>query len=324
MTPRDGPRDNDLPSRTTIGFTVDNDYFTGSDNNYSNGFAFSALSGPVVDAEPGSLTKAWGEAFAFLPGVDPFEGESFVGVSFGQEIFTPDDISDPNPPLDDQPYAGILFLDFSFAGRGESQCASWVLRVGLVGPWSQADEVQTWFHDITDNDEPLGWDTQLPNEPILNLDYNLVWEFNPIRRDGLDLRLVPMAGASVGTYFTGASAAAYAEFGYNLPDNVGAVTLRQGVDPVGLISATRNDRLSVSLLAGAGGFAVAHFLPLDGTVFRESRSVDSEPLVGFLTTGASVRYDAFSLSYMLSFFTERFETERDNDDFGRVTLSWSF
>ncbi|MEM8712321.1 MAG: lipid A-modifier LpxR family protein, partial [Planctomycetota bacterium] len=151
------------------------------------------------------------------------------------------------------------------------------------------------------------------------------WEFDLVDGESFGLRVVPILGASAGNYFTGASAGAYAEWGWNLPGTVGDLNLRQGVDPVGLIATANSyDSFSLSAFAGGGGFAVGHYLPLDGTLFSDSRSVEPEPLVGFLTGGLSLRNGSFALNYFLTFFSERFETEQDNSDFGRVTLSFAF
>jgi lipid A 3-O-deacylase len=78
------------------------------------------------------------------------------------------------------------------------------------------------------------------------------------------------------------------------------------------------------LFGGIGGYGVIHYLPLDGTVFKDSRSVDSEPFIGMASLGFSVRYRRFALSYALTYFTETFETERENPEFGTVSLSWYY
>ncbi len=310
--------------RSVAGVTIDNDYFTGSDNNYSNGVALSYLLGPTREAPTDAFSRRWAERFDFLPLLDTRGDSVYVGASIGQEIHTPDDLSSPTPPLDDQPYAGILFVDFAFAGRGENQCSSWSLRLGTVGPESCAEEVQREFHEWNSDEAPAGWDTQLPSEPIVNLDYNVVYEVDLVGEQEFAARLMPIGGVSAGSYFTGVSAATYLEFGWNLAGTVGDLNLRQGVDPLGLISAAGHSGFSLSGFVGAGGFAVGHYLPLDGTVFRNSRSVESEPLVGFGSAGGTMRSGSFVLTYLVSFFTERFETEREKSDFGRLTLSWTF
>jgi hypothetical protein len=89
------------------------------------------------------------------------------------------------------------------------------------------------------------------------------------------------------------------------------------------VGTASREQLSLSAYGGLGGFAVAHYLPLDGTVFRDSRSVESEPLVGFLTGGVALRYGRFSFSYQVSAFSDQFEGQRSPTEFGSLALSCS-
>ena len=315
----------DEGSRTTIGVTLENDFFTGSDDNYTNGIGISYLSGPTGLQPESAFTRRWAEFFSFLPFIDASRNDTFVGWTIGQEMFTPDDISLPNPPLDDQPYAGILFIDFSFYGKNDYACHLWRLRAGIVGPHSAADDLQTWIHDIIDDEEPMGWDFQLPDEPVINLDYSAAFGLlGSDIDDTIAWRIVPSCTLGAGTYFTGAGGALYGEVGYNLGDTIGLLSLQQGLDPVRLVAATREDEPTFVIHAGGGGFAVGHFLPLDGTVFRDSRSVESEDLVGFVAWGLTFRWGRFGANYQLSYFTDQFETQRNPPEFGAVTLSWTY
>jgi hypothetical protein len=59
-------------------------------------------------------------------------------------------------------------------------------------------------------------------------------------------------------------------------------------------------------------------------VFRDSRSVDSEPVIGTGTVGIAVRRRGFVLSLARTYFTDMFETERKNAEFGTLSVSWFF
>ena len=80
----------------------------------------------------------------------------------------------------------------------------------------------------------------------------------------------------------------------------------------------------MSFSGGLAGYGVAHYLPLDGTVFRDSRSVDSEPYIGMATLGISVRHRGFVLGLAATYFTDTFETEREHPEFGTLSLSWYY
>ncbi len=100
--------------------------------------------------------------------------------------------------------------------------------------------------------------------------------------------------------------------------------MRRGIDPFSAVSTGGQKELSFSAYFGGGGFAVGHYLPLDGTVFRSSRSVDSKPFVGFVTAGLALRYKRCSLGFLVTSFTDTFEEQGTSDDFGTLTFSWSF
>lgn len=305
--------------------TLENDKFTGSDNNYSNGVGLSWSSGEIANYEEDSFTRRFAELWDFLPRVGDAKYRTYASWTLGQEMYTPDDITDPNPPLDDQPYAGVLYVDSTFHLRRSDWGHTWNVRLGVVGPASQADEIQRWYHDVIDTDEPRGWDTQLPNELLLNLDYSAgyVWKDVPLG-ESLTGRVIPNASASVGNYFTGLGLGVYAELGWNLSDALGMSTLRQGVTTATTIGAGPVDKWSISFFAGATGYAVAHYLPLDGTLFRDSRSVDSEPFVGLVTAGLALRRGPFVFTMASTYFTKSFETEREGAEFGTLSLSWYY
>ena len=80
----------------------------------------------------------------------------------------------------------------------------------------------------------------------------------------------------------------------------------------------------MSFFAGLGGYGIGHYLPLDGTVFKDSRSVDTEPFVGAGSLGFAVRHGGFVLSLSQSFSTDAFETQEKAAEFGTLSVSWYF
>jgi hypothetical protein len=119
--------------------TLENDTFSGSDNNYTNGLGLSWVSNAIDIYDERSFVRRWGQFWSFLPFVGNDGYRTYVSWSVAQEMHTPDDIEDPDPPLDDQPYAGILYLDNNVYAKGERWTHAWQLRVGVVGPSSQAE-----------------------------------------------------------------------------------------------------------------------------------------------------------------------------------------
>ena len=305
--------------------TLENDAPTGSDNNYTNGIGVSWVSRATDTYDEQSFVRRWGKSFSFLPFVGKEGYRTYVAWSLAHEMHTPDDLKAAIPPDDDQPYAGVLYLDSLVYARGERSTHAWQLRVGMAGPSSQADSVQRWWHKAIDADKPMGWDTQLPNEPILNVGYTGAYLLaQGDLGKSASWRAVPVANAGLGNYFTGAGLGMYGEVGWNLVEALGGTALRQGFNAASTVGVGPVDRWSVSLSGGVAGYGVAHYLPLDGTVFRNSRSVDSEPFIGMATLGMTVRHQELVFFVGRTHFTKTFETERQRAEFGTFSLSWYF
>jgi len=302
---------------------LDNDVFTGSDNNYTNGLGVTWVSPDVSTYDDDRFVSKWSRFWSFLPFVGDEGYTTYAAWTLAQEMHTPDDINDPNPPLDDQPYAGVLYVDSLLYAHKDRSTHVWELKLGVVGPDSKAEHTQKDFHNLIGNEEPQGWDTQMPNEPVINITYSFA-HLAAAGRAGksAEWRVVPVGTAGVGTYFTGVGAGVYGEIGWNLVDALGGTGLRNGFNAASTVGVGPVDGWSVAFFGGLGGYGVAHYLPLDGTVFHDSRSVNSEPFIGTGSLGVSVRHGGFTLGFAATFFTDTFSEQRENAAFGTLSLSW--
>ena len=101
---------------------------------------------------------------------------SSCGLTFGMSIYTPRDIE--QVPIDtlDRPYSGWMWLAGRHVASNPAQGRLLALEasLGLLGPSAQQAWVQTEFHEIIDSPKPLGWNTQIADDPALNL--NARWE----------------------------------------------------------------------------------------------------------------------------------------------------
>ena len=84
-------------------------------------------------------------------------------------MITPDDITEMEIDLNDQPYAGILYgqADILTIYKEQSQAIS--IKVGASGPGSGAEYMQEAVHDLIGNEAPEGWDLQIPRKIFVNL-----------------------------------------------------------------------------------------------------------------------------------------------------------
>jgi hypothetical protein len=143
---------------------VDNDYFTGTDQQYTEGFNLSLVA-PWIAKFP--LTKLL---------VHPNLPEVKYGVSVYQAGYTPRNLSDSQIAYGDRPFSGTLFLNTSLIATdsilNQRFCSS--LSTGILGPGSGTDKLQANIHVAIANVNPPGWKYQLRNELIVN--YSAAYE----------------------------------------------------------------------------------------------------------------------------------------------------
>jgi hypothetical protein len=313
----------DAADGDALTMTLENDILTGSDNNYTNGVGFTWVSGDLANYDNDRTVSRWADFWSFLPFVGDEGYRTFASWTLAQEMHTPDDISIPDPPVTDQPYAGIMYVDSVLYSRSRRHAYAWELKLGMVGPSTHADDVQKAIHDLVGGDEPMGWHTQLPDEPIINVGLTsaYLWKEGDVG-DSARWRLVPVGDVGLGTYFTGIGLGMYGEIGWNLVDALGGTSLREGLTAASTVGVGPVDGWSVSFFGGVGGHAVAHYLPLDGTVFKDSRSVDTKPFVGNASLGVNVRHGRLVLSLAATYTTKAFETQELDAEFGTLSVSW--
>ena len=197
------------------------------------------------------------------------------------------------------------------------------LSLGVVGSASLAEQTQKFIHEITDSQEPRGWDTQLENEPGVVLTYQRSWRgFVSESVSGFGFDATPHAGGALGNVFTYANAGVMLRFGQRLPLDYGPPRIQPSLPGSGFFAP--QEGFGWYLFAGVEGRAVARNIFLDGNTFRDSRSVDKEPLVGDLQFGIALTWRNVRLSYTHVLRTREFETQDEADDFGAFSLTVRF
>ena len=113
-----------------LSFTVEND-FRFSDRYYTNGLKLSYT-------QSGSDFWTSRLQFALLNLFAPDGAQAYESVSIGQAMYVPSDISTPNPPETDRPYAGWLYASFGAHVATRDTLDSFTVNLGVVGPISLA------------------------------------------------------------------------------------------------------------------------------------------------------------------------------------------
>lgn len=296
-----------------LSVVIENDLFYSRDRDYTNGLA-------LIWVPTENSTPAWALRIArWLPWF-PQDGLVRHGYGFGQNMYTPRDITVADPPLEDRPYAGWLYGTIAVGAETGRQLDQFALTLGMVGPASLAEETQTFVHKVLNTDIPRGWDTQLQNEPGFYVTYQRSWRELAARAlNGLDLDLTPHIGGALGNVYTYAGAGLTVRLGRNLPLDYGPPRIQPSLPGSGSFAPTQ--RFEWYLFAGLEGRAVVRNIFLDGNTFRDSRSVNKEPFVGDVQLGIALTWRGWRLSYTHVMRTREFESQSGRDEFGALSLS---
>ena len=151
-----------INNKSYFRFLYDNDYFTKTDEYYTQGFTLEYVH-PSLKYFPVSrlLIKARNS--------DPQ-----YGISINHIVYTPTNTESDAIIYGDRPFAAAIsiktFLTSSDSITG--QHISSALSVGVMGPAAQGKEMQTTLHRWLKNELPKGWQNQIQNDVIINYQLN--------------------------------------------------------------------------------------------------------------------------------------------------------
>lgn len=176
--------------------SADEDYLNyrgkGTDRYYTGGFFLSVY-------YSGNKKKF----LSFL--VNPLKSNNnlrFIRVS--QIVNTPDKITVPGPILNDYPYVGALFMSYGNISIDSIKNTRLTCSVsaGLIGPYAMGEQVQKYFHRLVGDKQPIGWNSQLNSDVILN--YQFQFE-KKIASFGNIVEIIGHAEINTGTTFNNSS-----------------------------------------------------------------------------------------------------------------------
>jgi lipid A 3-O-deacylase len=304
------------PEKGTFGILFENDWFSNSDHDYTNGIELTYTTAP-------QNTPDWLVDLAHWIPVYSANGDVRTRYALGQSIFTPSDktLADPSPT--DRPYAGFLYSTFGLVGDGGTHLDQLQFTIGVVGPMALAGETQNWLHGVIGDKKAQGWHYQLHNEPGLIIQYERSIKVIPPQSIvGLIFDIEPHYGAAIGNVYDFANAGVMARLGFNLPNDYGPMRIDPSMPGSNFFEPTGG--FGAYVFGGVDGRAIARNLFLDGNTFENSRSVTKRNLVYDIDLGAAITFNAMRLTYTYVVRTREYATQPKNSKFGAVALSFRF
>ncbi len=334
---------------------LENDLFAGTDRNYTNGVALALVSRDIGGAlRPQCLPRPIGWYARFIGWADPGfwrdsgarSASQNLVARFGQAMYTPEDKTRSDLIVNDRPYAGLLYFSLAWNRRVQPRAARWErldvreLTLGIIGPWSLAEQSQDLVHRVRGIERFHGWSHQLGNEPAFQMAMERKFKLaeDGAVRPGWGGEAIGSWALRVGNIETAASTVVELRAGWNIPNDFGSYPIRPGAEnrpPSGMSDLRRTTpRSPLAPRPGAHAFvnleakAVAWDFTLDGNMFRRSHHVTRRPWVAQAAAGISSQWlvagRGLRLAVMRVWRTREFDEQEGGHSFGSIALGLEF
>ena len=306
----------------------ENDLFADTDQQYTNGTKIGWVSPDLKEFAHTYFPRFTEYVAAKIPYLTNDELSKNVAFSFGQNMYTPENIITTELVENDRPYAGWLYLGAGFHMKDEKIQNTFEIQLGVVGPSALGKEIQDFVHDRRGIARANGWANQLEDELGLNLitEHRRRLNQNNIGK-GWEMDAIANGSAVLGNVSTYVNVGIEGRLGYNLPLDFGTTHIRPGGEtniPVLPGIHRKEENYSFLLFASVDGRAVARDIFLDGNTFADSHSVDKEPLVADLAFGVKFKLHALKVSLSQVRRTKQHKMQPESHAFGSIMVSYAY
>ena len=300
-------------------FTFENDVFTGGDGHYTAGLGLTWAEGDIDSLHhprmPGWL-GALGRQFGLAE-----EGDSYiVSQQIQYAMSTPVDISQSAPIEGDLPYVGYLGWRGTIHRTVDRVDDQMSLVIGLVGPVVAAEDVQSAIHELTNSEDPQGWDNQIDNEAVVRIGWRRAWRLYVSSNKGLEGDVIGIADLGAGNLESSVGTGVVIRVGTDLAASFPTVSYLQGREGNPLIGTSRDDWF---LYLGVDARWTFNTIFVNGNTFGDDNSsVTLDHPGGALVAGWHWSLDGWSLDFTYARQTRQFRETSGTDAFGSMALTW--
>jgi lipid A 3-O-deacylase len=288
-----------IQSKSYFRFHYDNDFFTKTDNYYSQGITAEYVH-PAL--KKFLLTKLL---------IKSKNSDTRYGITFNIFGYTPSTIESDAILYGDRPYESSMSFKTFLTGSDsihQHRIAS-SFSLGVIGPLAQGKEIQTGIHRWLNNRIPKGWQHQVQNDIIIN--YKLNYE-KKLMKTGKRFLLNGAAEAKLGTLHNRVSG------GFNFM--IGNFNNPYQTD--------KRKKIEYYLYVQSRVNFIGYDATMQGGLFnRKSPYTISSGDVSRITfqsdAGMIVNFKKLYLSYTQSFLTKEFRTGRYHR-WGGISFGFSF
>lgn len=314
--------DNVLTPYKKHGITIlwENDFlnFLRSDRYYSNGTRIGYTS-KEYDYFNEDNPMSWAKNVSIVsynkPHITRFH------MSINQEMYTPA-THGPGIGKNDHPYGGFLYLNTGIFNRTADTEEHIGIKLGVVGSYSLAGQLQTFLHSSTGQLVFAEWDkSQLNNEFIFNPYYQItlrkyIFKTKPFSMDILGAFDTALGNADIhfGTY-------GLIRLGHNLDNDFGMpkMNLEQDYAPV------HSDKFSIYIFAGGGAKVTLHNIFVKGNSVQSDLGYNLSILRYEASAGLVMSFYGVRLGYIWTYYTKDYTVQPyDHHAVGALLVEFSF
>jgi len=277
-------------------FTYENDAHYRTDRFYTSGIEFSTKQ---ANDSRGRMGHAFtGILCGWLDCDDSTPVTTQTNV--GQLMYTPRDLSRPEPQPLDRPWAGLLYYEHSYAFLSPDQRVLTTLsgEIGVSGRLSLVEPSQKLVHRLLDRTIPAGWDNQIGGTLGLmaSAERRTAREhLSAALGHDVQLHTATYWRLTAGTIQTYAAAGVAVVIGKDLPrvspppPGIGNKLGREATDAAPILTSCLAPWLRCTAFGSVEARVVAYNLFLDGRPGRNDPGVSKRTIVGDLVLGT--RFD---------------------------------
>lgn len=274
-----------IPSDKYIRGNYENDFFTSSDYDYSQGVSFEWVD-PAFKQNPVNFIL-----------IMPKSNSIRYGLSMEHLVYTPKTLDTYEIQYGQRPFAATFMIkSFIIATDTINKSRlSTSFSIGLIGQGAGGGNMQKVIHRITGSETPNGWYYQIQNDFIVNYDLN--YEKQLLRADDYFV-LNASGGIKLGSLFTNASLGLNASIGIINPS---------------FTSAKNNKKFQLYVYSQSILNAIGYDATLQGGLFNRNSPYtisqnDIERLTLHYTMGIVLQFSRFYLEYAQTFLTREIRT----------------
>ena len=257
--------------------------------------------------------------FRLMSGAHSDSSRVIIDYQIGAKIFTPHEIEYSDTKKMDRPYAGwsyagINLTRFNTASKGMVMG----FELGVVGEASGMGQLQKWIHRQTNYLMPSGWDSQIKNEIVINLNLQMLRGIKLTQ----SFDLVSCTGATAGTGLNRISQ----DFTFRFLKFNAISNSVFSNSSLSWESHGRKPSKEIFLFAGVGVDYTFSNLFIEGSIFNTNKSpftVSAEPWL--LRTNGGIMYSLSRTSFAITVYHVSKEVSKGTSHtYGGLSLGYRF